>query len=100
MSTENNPGSRPPAKILTDDFRELERVDNKSRQKFWKCNYCTPTSGSRQRIEGRDNRFARNEAPKENLTAEFVCGQMPNKKTNNLSPVAPEVIKTVLYDPL
>ncbi|KAG2072123.1 hypothetical protein BDR04DRAFT_464072 [Suillus decipiens] len=56
MSTKKHPGSRPPAKILTDNFEELKRVDNKSRRKFWKCNYCTSASGSGQSIEGRDNR--------------------------------------------
>ncbi|KAG2063575.1 hypothetical protein BDR04DRAFT_1111403 [Suillus decipiens] len=51
MPTEKYPGGRPPAKILTDNFEELKRVD-KSCRKFWKCNYCTSTSGSGQRIEG------------------------------------------------
>ncbi|KAG1822474.1 uncharacterized protein BJ212DRAFT_804320, partial [Suillus subaureus] len=55
MSDEKHPGGRPPARIITDNSTELERVNNKSRRKFWKCNYCTPTSGSGQRIEGRDN---------------------------------------------
>ncbi|KAG2072371.1 hypothetical protein BDR04DRAFT_1096572, partial [Suillus decipiens] len=32
-------------KILTDNFEGLKRVDNKSRRKFWNCNYCTSTSG-------------------------------------------------------
>ncbi|KAG2065563.1 hypothetical protein BDR04DRAFT_1108320, partial [Suillus decipiens] len=50
MPTEKHPGGRPPAKILTDNFEELERVDNKSRRKFWKCNYCTSISGSGQHI--------------------------------------------------
>src|SRR5882757_5166699 len=56
MSNEKHPGGRPPAKILTDNFTELEKVNNKSRRKIWKCNYCTPTSGNGQRIEERDNR--------------------------------------------
>ncbi|KAG2073680.1 hypothetical protein BDR04DRAFT_1094698, partial [Suillus decipiens] len=31
MPTEKHAGGRPPAKILTDDFKELERVDNNAR---------------------------------------------------------------------
>jgi hypothetical protein len=55
MSNEKHSGGRPPAKILTDNFTELEKVNNKSCQKFWKCNYCTATTGNGQHIEGRDN---------------------------------------------
>ncbi|KAG2069575.1 hypothetical protein BDR04DRAFT_1101461 [Suillus decipiens] len=51
MPTEKHPGGCLPAKILTDNFKELKQVD-KSYQKFWKCNYYTSTSGSGQCIEG------------------------------------------------
>jgi hypothetical protein len=92
MSNEKHPGGRPPAKILTDNFTELEKVNNKSRRKIWKCNYCTPTSGNGQRIEGRDNRcllhltspkdcpdappFVRNEARKALMQKGAAIGQM------------------------
>jgi hypothetical protein len=55
MSNEKHFGGRPPAKILTDNFTELEKVNNKSHRKVWKCNYCTSTTGNGQHIEGRDN---------------------------------------------
>jgi hypothetical protein len=55
MSNKKHPGGRPPAKILTDNFSGSEKVNNKSCRKIWKCNYCTPTSGNDQPIEGQDN---------------------------------------------
>ena len=51
-----NLGGRPPAKIITENFTEIEKLDNKSNRKFWKCNYCSDDSPAGQRIEGRDNR--------------------------------------------
>jgi hypothetical protein len=92
MSNKKHPGGRPPAKILTDNFTELEKVNNKSHRKIWKCNYCTPTSGNGQRIEGQDNRcllhltnpkdcpdappFVRNEARKALMQKGAAIGQM------------------------
>jgi hypothetical protein len=103
MSNEKHSGGRPPAKILTDNFTELEKVDNKSRRKFWKCNYCTATTGNGQHIEGRDNRcllhltnpkdcpdalqFVRNEARKALMQKGTVIGQteMPLSRMQLLS---------------
>ena len=56
MSTTKKTGGRPPPKIITDNFTEIEKVDNKSNRKFWRCNHCLEDSRTGQRIEGRDNR--------------------------------------------
>lgn len=46
---------RPPAKILTDYFKPLEKLDNKSNRRFYECKYCGP-NGAGKWIEGRDNK--------------------------------------------
>jgi len=55
MSTTKDTGGRPPPKIITDNFTELEKVDNKSNHKFWRCNHCLEDSQTGQHIEGHDN---------------------------------------------
>ncbi|KAH7905945.1 hypothetical protein BJ138DRAFT_975070, partial [Hygrophoropsis aurantiaca] len=49
---------RPPAKIITDHFKQLEKVDNKSNRWLYECNYCGP-NGAGARIEGRDNKHVK-----------------------------------------
>ncbi|KAH0831080.1 hypothetical protein J3R83DRAFT_13626, partial [Lanmaoa asiatica] len=46
---------RPPAKILTDHFKQLEKLENKSNRHYYECKYCGP-NGAGNRIEGRDNK--------------------------------------------
>jgi hypothetical protein len=55
MSTTKKTGGRPPPKIITDNFTEIEKVDNKSNRKFWRCNHCPEDSRTGQCIEGHDN---------------------------------------------
>jgi len=47
------PGGRPPPSIVTANFTQLEKVDNRSNRYWWKCNHCT--SGAGAHIQGRDN---------------------------------------------
>jgi hypothetical protein len=54
MSTTKKTEGRPPPKIITNNFTEIEKVDNKSNHKFWRCNHCKD-SQTGQHIEGRDN---------------------------------------------
>ena len=46
---------RPPAKILTDHFTQIEKVGNQSNGWYYKCNYCGPDERD-ARIENRDNK--------------------------------------------
>lgn len=46
---------RPPAKILTDHFTQIEKVGNQSNRWYYRCNYCGP-DGKGARIENRDNK--------------------------------------------
>ena len=46
---------RPPAKILTDHFTQIEKVGNQSNCWYYKCNYCGP-DGRGARIENWDNK--------------------------------------------
>ncbi|KAH7918268.1 hypothetical protein BV22DRAFT_1024864, partial [Leucogyrophana mollusca] len=55
-STSKNPKGRPPAKILTDHFKQLDKVDNKSNRWYYECNYCGSNPPGGARIEGRDNK--------------------------------------------
>ena len=40
MSTSKHPRGHPPAKIITDNFTKVKKLQNKSNQKLWNCNYC------------------------------------------------------------
>lgn len=55
MSDDKHAGGRPAAKIITDNFTELEKVHNKSNRKFWQCNHCPDDSPTGQQIKGCDN---------------------------------------------
>jgi len=46
---------RPPAKILTDHFTQIEKVGNQSNRWYYQCNYCGP-DGKGSRIENWDNK--------------------------------------------
>ena len=46
---------RPPAKILTDHFTQIEKVGNQSNCWYYQCNYCGP-DGKGARIENWDNK--------------------------------------------
>jgi hypothetical protein len=39
-TSSSHPGGRPPARVITRNFTELNKVDNKSRRKSFQCNYC------------------------------------------------------------
>ncbi|KAG6373650.1 hypothetical protein JVT61DRAFT_6315 [Boletus reticuloceps] len=50
-----NLSGRPPAKILTDHFKQLKKVKNRSNRHYYECKYCGP-NGAGNRVEGRDNK--------------------------------------------
>jgi len=86
-SNSTNPGGRPPAKILTDHFKPLEKLDNKSNRRFYECKYCGP-SGTGARIEGRDHQ------PLKHII--FKCQHAPQEAKNTvrayLAVKAPELL--------
>lgn len=49
------PGRRPPPPIIvTTNFTQLKKVDNKSNQRWWKCNHCL-NGGAGAHVKGQDN---------------------------------------------
>ncbi|KAF8840053.1 hypothetical protein BDN67DRAFT_1011772 [Paxillus ammoniavirescens] len=80
-STSKNPAGRPPAKIITDHFNQLEKVGNKSGWWYYECKYCGP-SGVGTPIENRDNKPLKHisncpNAPQSTRNA--VCTYMASK---------------------
>lgn len=53
-----NPGGRPTAPIIRDNFTVLEKVDNKSNRYWYKCNHCDD-NGAGAQIQGRDNKHVK-----------------------------------------
>ena len=53
--TSTSKNGRPPAKIITDHFKQLDKVDNKSGRWYYECKYCS-SNGTGARIENRDNK--------------------------------------------
>lgn len=55
-SSGKHPGGRRAAHVVRDNFTELEKVDNKSRRKYFQCNYCGDDDSLKGcRLEHRDN---------------------------------------------
>ena len=48
------PARRPPLPIVSANFMQLEKVDNKSNHYWWKCNHCS-NNGAGAHIQGHDN---------------------------------------------
>jgi hypothetical protein len=40
-----------PAKIITDNFTEIKKLNNKTNQKIYRCNYCADDSTTGKWIE-------------------------------------------------
>ena len=58
MSTTTKVGAgRPPTKVLTDHFNQLEKQTNKSNRWFYQCKYCgSEPNATGSHIENRDNK--------------------------------------------
>ncbi|KAI6154183.1 hypothetical protein BKA82DRAFT_4350601 [Pisolithus tinctorius] len=86
-SKSSNPAGRPPAKILTEHFNQLEKVDNKSNRQYYECKYCG-LNGAGACIEGRDNQ------PLKHII--FKCQHAPQAAKNGvhayLAVKAPELL--------
>jgi hypothetical protein len=88
------PGGRPPPSIVTANFTQLEKVDNKSNRHWWKCNHCAD-GGAGAHIQGRDNNHIKH------LTDTKKCPNCPPgiRKDARIS-LAGKGVKDTFLDPI
>ncbi|KAF8431170.1 hypothetical protein L210DRAFT_3651231 [Boletus edulis BED1] len=84
---------RPPAKIITDHFKQLDKLENKSNRWYYACKYCGP-DGPGTRIENRDNK------PLKHLIDPIKCPLAPQSARNAARTYLASKASELLPDPI